>query len=165
MIDNSWDSCSNDSGKEQESGGDVMAINAVGSRVSRAVSCALMLGTFQAVVQAAESNDELAEVVVSGSRVITDGFSSPTPITVLTAEQMQLTAPTSLSDAINQLPQFRASYTPATTGFAATANAGNGGAFANLRGLNPKRVLILLNGARVVQSQANGGIAGAVDLN
>ena len=32
-------------------------------------------------------------------------------------------------------------------------------------GLNPKRVLVLLNGKRVVQSQANGGIAGAVDLN
>ena len=142
-----------------------MAINAVGSRISRAVSCALVLGTIQSVVQAAESDDQLEEVVVSGSRVITNGFSAPTPITVLTAEQMQLTAPTSISDAINQLPQFRASYTPAATGFAATANAGNGGAFANLRGLNPKRVLILLNGARVVQSQANGGIAGAVDLN
>lgn len=133
--------------------------------VSRAVTIALLMGACGAPAQAAAADDELQEVVVSGSRVITDGFSAPTPITVLTAEQMRATAPTSISDAINQLPQFRASYTPATTGFAATANAGNGGAFANLRGLNPKRVLILLNGERVVQSQANGGIAGAVDLN
>ncbi len=134
--------------------------------VSRAVTLALLVGTCAVQAQAGESgDDDLQEVVVSGSRVITNGFSAPNPITVLTAEQMQMTAPTSISDAINQLPQFRASYTPATTGFAATANAGNGGAFANLRGLNPKRVLVLLNGQRVVQSQANGGIAGAVDLN
>ena len=99
--------------RNKNRGVDIMAINAVGSRISRAVSCALVLGTIQSVVQAAESDDELKEVVVSGSRVITNGFSAPTPITVLTAEQMQLTAPTSISDAINQLPQFRASYTPA----------------------------------------------------
>ena len=104
-------------------------------------------------------------VVVTGSRVITNGFAAPTPVTVVTAEQMRATAPNSISDAINQLPQFKASYTASATGFGATANAGNGGAFANLRGLNPKRVLVLLNGERVVQSQANGGIAGAVDLN
>ena len=114
---------------------------------------------------AAAANDDLTEVVVTGSRVITNGFSAPTPITVLTAEQMQATAPTSISDALNQLPQIKSSYTPATTGFAATANGGNGGAYANLRGLNPKRVLVLLDGKRVVQSQANGGVAGAVDLS
>lgn len=111
------------------------------------------------------ADDDLGEVVVTGSRVITNGFSAPTPLTVITAEQMQATAPTSISDALNQLPQLKSSYTPATTGFAATANAGNGGAYANLRGLNPKRVLVLLDGKRVVQSQANGGIAGAVDLS
>lgn len=114
---------------------------------------------------AAAADDDLAEVVVTGSRVITNGFSAPTPVTVITAEQMQATAPNSISDALNQLPQIKASYTPATTGFAATGNAGNGGAYANLRGLNPKRVLVLLDGKRVVQSQANGGVAGAVDLS
>jgi len=113
----------------------------------------------------AQDNTAVEEVVVTGSRVITNGFAAPTPVTVVTAEQMRATAPNSLSDAINQLPQFKASYTAAATGFGATANAGNGGAFANLRGLNPKRVLVLMNGQRVVQSQANGGIAGAVDLN
>jgi outer membrane receptor protein involved in Fe transport len=119
----------------------------------------------QGAAAAAPASDDLTEVVVTGSRVITNGFSAPSPLTVLTAEQMQATAPTSISDALNQLPQIKSSYTPATTGFAATANAGNGGAFANLRGLNPKRVLVLLDGKRVVQSQANGGVAGAVDLS
>ncbi|MEO6338584.1 MAG: TonB-dependent receptor [Caulobacteraceae bacterium] len=114
---------------------------------------------------AAAQGTDVEAVVVTGSRVITNGYAAPTPVTVITAEQMRATAPNSISDAINQLPQFKASYTAAATGFGATANAGNGGSFANLRGLSAKRGLVLLNGQRVVQSQANGGIAGAVDLN
>ena len=52
------------------------------------------------------------EVVVTGSRIITNGFAQPTPVTVLTMQQMQATAPNSLSDAINQLPQFRGMFAP-----------------------------------------------------
>ncbi|MEO8314194.1 MAG: TonB-dependent receptor [Pseudomonadota bacterium] len=139
------------------------------SSSNRGAVCASALVLLTAVASpafaAAAVEGELTELVVTGSRVITNGFEAPSPVTVITAEQMQMSAPTSLSDAINQLPQLKSSYTPATTGFAATANGGNGGAYANLRGLNPKRVLVLLNGKRVVQSQANGGVAGAVDLN
>lgn len=132
------------------------------------VACAstlVALAVSGAIHAQGAAEESISEVVVTGSRVITDGFAAPTPVTVITAEQMQATAPTSLSEAINQLPQLKSSYTPATTGFAATANGGNGGSYANLRGLNPKRVLVLLDGKRVVQSQANGGVAGAVDLN
>ncbi len=103
------------------------------------------------------------EVVVTGSRIIKDGFAQPTPVTVVSMEQMQQTAPNSLSDAINQLPQFKASFVSASTGF--RNGAGSGGNFVNLRGLSPKRTLVLLDGKRVVQSQANSSVAGAVDLN
>ncbi|MEO6103817.1 MAG: TonB-dependent receptor plug domain-containing protein, partial [Pseudoxanthomonas sp.] len=137
------------------------------SRVVFRGSALVMLAVASAIQAQtpAVKEEDLTEVVVTGSRVITNGFSAPTPVTVITAEQMQATAPNSISDALNQLPQIKASYSPTSTGFAATANAGNGGAYANLRGLNPKRVLVLLDGKRVVQSQANGGIAGAVDLS
>jgi len=78
-----------------------------------------------AYAQAAAANDaspgSVEAVVVTGSRVITNGFAAPTPVTVVTAEQMRATAPNSISDAINQLPQFKASYTAAATGFGATA--------------------------------------------
>lgn len=103
------------------------------------------------------------EVVVTGSRVITNGFSAPTPVTVVTLEQMRQTAPNSLGDAINQLPQFKSSFVSASTGF--RNGAGDGGSFVNLRGLGAKRGLVLLNGERVVQSQASSSVAGAVDLN
>lgn len=116
-----------------------------------------------ASAQTTPSAQSVDEVVVTGSRVITNGFAAPTPLTVVTQEQMKLTAPNSLSDAINQLPQFKSSFVAASSGF--RNGAGDGGSFINLRGLGAKRGLVLLNGERVVQSQASTSVAGAVDLN
>ncbi|MBO9576402.1 MAG: TonB-dependent receptor [Sphingobium sp.] len=84
-------------------------------------------------------------------------------MTVVTLDQMRQTAPNTLGDAINQLPQFKSSFVSASTGF--RNGAGDGGSFINLRGLGAKRGLVLLNGERVVQSQASSSVAGAVDLN
>lgn len=103
------------------------------------------------------------EVVITGSRVIRDGYRAPTPLTVLSMDELQKTAPTSLSDAVNQLPSFKNSFTLASTGF--RVGAGGGGAFLNLRGLSAKRNLVLLNGRRVVQSSVVGSVAGGTDLN
>src|SRR5688572_13537375 len=47
------------------------------------------------------------EVVVTGSRVMRDGYEAPTPVTVASSEQLELAAPSTLSDALNQLPSFR----------------------------------------------------------
>ena len=131
-------------------------------------SCALGGAALAALAAASSAQAQAAdaaadEVVVTGSRIIKDGFAQPTPVTVVTMEQMQATAPNSLSDAINQLPQFKSSFISASTGF--RNGAGDGGNFVNLRGLSPKRTLVLLDGKRVVQSQANSSVAGAVDLN
>ena len=77
------------------------------------------------------------EVVVTGSRIITNGFASPTPVTVLGVEQMQATAPNSLSDAINQLPSFRSGFAPQTTFVSTSSTSNAGGAFVDLRGFGP----------------------------
>src|ERR1700759_2432344 len=97
------------------------------------------------------------EVVVTGSRIITNGFAQPTPVTVLTMQQMQATAPTSLSDAINQLPEFRGMFAPVTSAFNPGSTSNAGAAFINLRGLAPKRALTLLNGERIVSNSAQAG--------
>src|SRR5687767_13306531 len=52
------------------------------------------------------------EVVVTGSRVTRDGYEAPTPVTVASSEQLELAAPSTLSDALNQLPSFRGSSKP-----------------------------------------------------
>ena len=85
-------------------------------------SCALGGAALAALAAASSAQAQAAdaaadEVVVTGSRIIKDGFAQPTPVTVVTMEQMQATAPNSLSDAINQLPQFKSSFISASTGF------------------------------------------------
>lgn len=128
--------------------------------------CALigsMEGTVALAQEEAESDRTLSEVVVTGSRVIRDGYRAPTPMTVLSMDQLQNAAPTSLSDAVNQLPNFKNSFTVASTGF--RVGAGGGGAFLNLRGLSSKRNLVLLDGRRLVQSSVVGSVAGGTDLN
>jgi iron complex outermembrane recepter protein len=107
--------------------------------------------------------DVVTEVVVTGSRVIQNGFQAPTPVTVVTAEQLQATAPSTLSDAINQLPVFSNSFKPASTGPGVVSNAG--GAYLNARSLGANRNLVLLDGRRMVPSSVSGSVAGATDIN
>ncbi len=45
-------------------------------------------------------------VVVSGSRLVTNGAEAPTPVTVVSADQLQLAAPTNLVDGLLQMPVF-----------------------------------------------------------
>lgn len=100
-------------------------------------------------------------IVIVGSRVVTDGADAPTPVTVVSQEQLRLASPGSIADALNQLPMFQNSLRPSTTGSSATGVAGNGGNFLNLRSLLPQRTLVLLDGRRVVASTTTG----SVDIN
>ena len=56
------------------------------------------------------------QVTVTGSRVISDITLSPTPLTVVTAEQLQATTPTNIPDALNKLPDFIGGASPRSQG-------------------------------------------------
>ncbi|HTI67011.1 MAG TPA: TonB-dependent receptor [Caulobacteraceae bacterium] len=114
----------------------------------------------------AADDTALQEIVVTGSRLGRTGFSAPTPLTVVGAQQFERQAASNISDVLNQLPAFRAQTTPATS----SINISNAGAqLADLRGLGSNRSLVLLNGRRVVAGTVAGtnpySPAGAVDLN
>lgn len=96
------------------------------------------------------------DIVVTGSRIAREGFSAPTPTTVIGAAQIQAAAPATLSDYVNQLPALVGSTTPrvATTGASATVGAN----LYNLRALGANRTLVLLNGHRVAPSTLTGNI-------
>lgn len=100
------------------------------------------------------------EVIVTGSRVVRDGFAAPTPITVLSIEQMSAAAPGNLADALNQLPVFSNSLRPSTAGSSFTGAQGTGGNYLNLRSLGPNRTLVLLDGRRMPSNSV-----GAIDTN
>ncbi|WHU04822.1 MULTISPECIES: TonB-dependent receptor plug domain-containing protein [unclassified Sphingomonas] len=104
---------------------------------------------------------EEGEILVTGSRIRRDGFQAPTPLTVLTQQDIQNTSPTNnIADFVNQLPQLAGSTKPANS----RLNLSNGSAginALNMRNLGEGRVLVLLDGRRSVGST----IYGWVDIN
>lgn len=98
-----------------------------------------------------------ADIVVTGSRLASNGMAQPTPVTVMSADMLQDASPKGLAEGVLQLPSFNGSNSRTAGG--AAANAGH--TYLNLRGLGINRNLVLLGGRRVVATQDTG----AVDIN
>ena len=117
-----------------------------------ALMCATSVLAMTAAAHAQQTND-VEKVTVTGSRVISDISLSPTPLTVVTAEQLSATTPTDIPDALNKLPDFIGGSTPRSQNNQSVNNSGN---TLNLRALGASRTLILLDGKRVAPSNQNG---------
>lgn len=90
------------------------------------------------------------DIIVTGSRVATT-FTAPTPVTQIGADRLQDRAAANIGDALNELPAFRATNTPAAGEL--NPNAGYvGGRILDLRGLGSVRTLTLVDGKRFVPS-------------
>jgi iron complex outermembrane receptor protein len=118
---------------------------------------ALLLGSVSAIGFSNLANAQTAApqavetVVVTGSRLVS-GLEMPTPVTVVSAQDLQILKPTNMLDAINTLPVFSGSRTQSSTG---TPTGGTGGGSAasnqlNLRAMGSLRTLVLFDGQRVV---------------
>lgn len=127
---------------------------------------ALTLSTFMLVNPALAQDDaedgeaaELERVEVTGSRIKRPEFTSPAPVTTITAEEISQTGLITLGDLLSELPQLSSTFTTQNSGrFIGTV----GGGFLNLRGLGTDRTLVLINGRRHVA----GSIGDAsVDIN
>jgi outer membrane receptor protein involved in Fe transport len=98
------------------------------------------------------------EVVVTGSQIRQSGFTTPTPVTAVTSEELDLMAPGNMIESLTQLPIFFNNTTQDAPGnFFGTPGSGS----LNIRGLNTNRTLTLLNGRRMPPSNR----IGAVDIN
>ncbi|MEP7005149.1 MAG: TonB-dependent receptor [Sphingomonas bacterium] len=106
-----------------------------------------------------------ADIVVTGSRLRTDGSKSPTPVTVVGASELEAMGPSGLIEGVTQLPQFFGSQSVAAVQKSGEGGSGwfTRGGYGNLdlRGMGINRTLTLLNGHRVISSSAFGG----VDIN
>src|SRR5687768_17774123 len=132
------------------------------SAVTRAASLLAVLASDIAAAQQAESQStqsetELEEVLVTGSRISRPDFSSTSPIVTFGQEAITQTGTVNIENALNQLPQFVQGQTQSTIGAVALA----GRASLNLRGLGETRNLVLLDGRRLPLSNANA----VVDVN
>jgi iron complex outermembrane recepter protein len=115
-------------------------------------------GAFSCSTAQAQEPAALEEVTVTGSRIVRDGITAPTPVTVVSSERLQNLGATNIGDVLNTLPSFRASSNPQTANIQPRAAGTN---LADLRGLGTNRTLVLVNGRRFVPST----LEGAVDLN
>ncbi len=95
------------------------------------------------------------EVVVTGSRIVRDGYEAPTPMTVLDSQVFQQQATSSIADALVQIPAFAGNIRPANTGTSVSAQ-GAGLSILNLRSMGAARTLVLIDGQRTVSSRADG---------
>ncbi len=116
-----------------------------------ALSATLLTTTAQAQDADPAAAEEAGDaIVVTGSRVVTNGNNSPTPVTVLTADTMLQAQPTSIIQALNQVPALLGSLN-------GTSNVNSGGYNTlNLRGVGALRALVLFNGHRLGPTRAAG---------
>ena len=104
--------------------------------------------------------DPTQEITVTGSRIVRDGYSAPTPVSVISAEEIQREAPANITDFVNTLPAVRGSGTAATSN-GSLSNGAAGINTVNLRNLGAARTLVLFDGQRSVASATTG----VVDVN
>jgi len=112
-----------------------------------------------------ESAVSAEPIVVTGSRLRTDGSQAPIPVTVVGQETLDAMGTSGLVEAIGSLPQFLGNQSVAAVQQSGVGGTGwfTRGGYGNLdlRGLGINRTLTLLNGHRVVSSSPFGG----VDIN
>jgi len=123
------------------------------------VSAAVLGVCGQASAQEAAAKADESQVVeavtVTGSRITAIATNAPTPITVVSTEQIQQTTPSSLPDGLNKLPIFQGSAIPTRSGDGAGNQAQN---VLALRGFGTQRTLVLMDGHRLTPSNANGTV-------
>lgn len=98
---------------------------------------------------------ELEAIVVTGSRIARTGtFETPTPVTAISAEQLEAKAATTVIDLLRDIPALRPNR---ISGGGRSIGSSN----FNMRSLGPTRTLVLLDGQRLMDSSPVGGF----DLN
>jgi outer membrane receptor protein involved in Fe transport len=96
------------------------------------------------------------DIVVTGSRVVTNGNNSPTPLTVVSTDELLKAQPTSIAAALQNLPVFQGSMGQ-NSGTGGGQGGPNGAANApNIRNIGLYRTLTLFDGRRIQPSTDTG---------
>ena len=144
------------------------------ARQGRTVAAVLLglAGAGTALGQATPSEPAtMTDVVVTGSRIVQSGAATQQPISIIDRDAIDKTGLQSIGDLLQQLTtggkalnaKFNSSgnfgYPPDGGGI------GAGSAQVDLRSLDSKRVLVLVDGIRWVNESSASGVSGSADLN
>jgi iron complex outermembrane recepter protein len=118
-----------------------------------AIACSAVPAFAQQTPAAApESDANLTEIIVTGSRIAAPNEVSTSPIQVLSSKYIDVSGKSDLSDLLMQLPQNFNNSLGQDLGNTTTGLTTAGGvATADLRGLGPNRTLVLVDGRRLGQ--------------
>jgi outer membrane receptor protein involved in Fe transport len=121
---------------------------------------ALLVGTFStSTVLAQESEREIEEIRVTGSRIVSSNIDTPIPTQQLDVGEIEAAGSVDLGELVEQLPGVYLGISPSNS-LLSTQNSGL--STIDLRGLSTNRTLTLINGRRVV---SNSGSAQRVDTS
>ncbi|MCY4094049.1 MAG: TonB-dependent receptor plug domain-containing protein, partial [Gammaproteobacteria bacterium] len=118
-----------------------------------------------------ESDTQIEEIVVTGSRILRDPLTARDAIVNFDVHDRNRTGLTSISD---MLARLSISGSALNTRFNSSGNFGfpadgggvaAGAAHVDLRQLGAKRVLVLVDGVRWIHGSSGSGVSGATDLN
>lgn len=141
------------------------------NQTSKAVRLALAFGASSAFLFAGslaaqqQTNSDNAEaekverIEVTGSRILRQGAIAPSPVTVISGEDLINTGAMNIGEVLNKLPALATTYSLANSGrFIGTA----GISLLDLRGMGTDRTLVLVDGKRHVASSPG---TSSVDTN
>ncbi|HXA39518.1 MAG TPA: TonB-dependent receptor [Phenylobacterium sp.] len=120
----------------------------------------LGLSATQAFAAAADANGDVAEIVVTGTRIPSPNLTSIAPVTTVGNADIKAQGVTRIEDITNSLPQVFAGQGSSIT------NGATGAATVDLRGLGPNRTLVLIDNRRLMGGDPTARVTGsAADLN
>ncbi len=99
---------------------------------------------------APEATAEEGEIVVTGSRIPRPNFTSNSPISTISEQELDLQQPIDVEQVLRTLPQFSSGNSSSTN------NGSSGTSTIDLRGLTTPRTLVLIDGKRIVGFDPNG---------
>jgi outer membrane receptor protein involved in Fe transport len=97
------------------------------------------------------------KLVVTGSRIITNGNNMPTPVTVISTQEISDSVPKSIMDGLQQtLPVFAGGRSPQTN--VGNSSQNNAAHVFNIRSVGTTRTLVLYNGRRIAPTAPIGEV-------
>ena len=138
-----------------------------------ALTLAAVLGLQPVAAQQAPTSptDQVQEVIITGSRIAQTGAQAAQPLSIITSADIERTGLASVGELLSQLTT---SGSALNTKFNSSGNfgyppdgggIGAGSAQVDLRNLDAKRTLVLVDGLRWVNESSASGVSGSADLN
>jgi len=148
------------------------------SAASAALSCALVQPVLAQSNQpsAGDTGESAAtapndEIIVTGSRIRHNAFDQPSPITFVDKTDIDKTGLSSIADVLQRLPSSGGGLNSKNNSSGNLGNPQDGGGVGagtseiDLRFLQSKRTLVMVDSMRFVNASSASGVPGSVDLN